>query len=83
MVINLFILKLFNFCIMKEIKRNEFEDTYKNNLLILNLFFIFLFFFLSGYLIKRVIKTQFWKFDLSFFLSYYDKNVIIVFLFFK
>ena len=29
---------------MKEIKLNEFEEIYKNNLLILNLFFIFLYF---------------------------------------
>ena len=60
MVINLFILKLFNFCIMKEIKRNKFEETYKNNLLILNLFFIFIF-FLSGYLIKRIIRNSILK----------------------
>ena len=30
---------------MEEIKLNEFEETYKNNLLISNLFFIFLHFF--------------------------------------
>ena len=45
---------------MKEIKRNKFEETYKNNLLILNLFFIFIF-FLSGYLIKRIIRNSILK----------------------
>ena len=32
---NLCILKLFNFCREKKIKQNEFEETYKNNLLTL------------------------------------------------
>ena len=47
LVINLYILKLFNFYIIEEIKWNDFEETYKNNFLILNLIFIFLHFFIS------------------------------------
>ena len=42
---DLYHFKLFDLYIMKYNKLNEFEEIYKNNLLILNLFFIFLHFF--------------------------------------
>ena len=45
LVKDLYHFKLFNLYIMKYNKLNEFEEIYKNNLLILNLFFIFLHFF--------------------------------------
>ena len=50
-VSNLYIFKLFNLYKKKKKKkkkRNEFKDVYKNNLLTLNLFFIFLTFFFSS-----------------------------------
>ena len=43
-------LKLFNLYITEENKLNGFEEAYKNNLLTLNLFFIFLCFFLLFFL---------------------------------
>ena len=45
LVRNVCILKLFNLYIIKENEWKEFEKAYKNNLLTLNLFFIFLHFF--------------------------------------
>ena len=46
---------------MEEIKWHEFEETYKNNLLILNLFFSFIFSFLPFFLF-------------IFFLSHFPTN---------
>ena len=46
---NLYILKLFDFYIMERNKWNEFEETYKNNLLRLNLFVFLYFFFPSTF----------------------------------
>ena len=45
LVRNLYILKLFYFYMPKENKQNKFKKIYKNNLLILNLYFIFLLFY--------------------------------------
>ena len=56
LIVNLYILKLFNlYTILKDNKRNEFEETYKNILITFNLLFFFLsfvffsIFFLSNF----------------------------------
>ena len=59
-----YILKLFNIYIIEKNKLNEFKETYKNNLLILNLFLIFLhFFFSSTFPLHFLSLTFFLKFS--------------------
>ena len=61
LVRNLYILKWFNLYIIEGNKLNKFDESYKNNLLTLNLFFIFLNFFFTFplYFISLVFSFKF------------------------
>ena len=64
---------------MEEIKLNEFEKTYKNNLLILNLFFIFFNFFPHIFL-QNFLKSNIpLMFSLFFFLNLKIVMTLIIF----